>query len=220
MINLFINRKSPGKIDNLTLDVTINERHLYQNEVTSFPVEDGGRINDHVCRQPERLTMTGLVSNTPLWQGDGVTSYKESFRSSAVGQAFLKTGTRTDDALAALLRIAGRVYPVGPGMYSVRNGSVAPVTIVTGLMVYNDMVMTSLTIDRDAQTGDSLPFTVEFVHLKKVIPTIYKFWSAPVKEENKAKLSKKADVGKVTPVEAKPKTSVLAGMYNRLAGGK
>lgn len=47
-------------------DAALSETHVGNAEVTKHPVEVGADISDHVRRQPEQLTINGIVSNTPL----------------------------------------------------------------------------------------------------------------------------------------------------------
>jgi hypothetical protein len=218
MINLLFNQKTPGKVGNLTFDVLLSEQPTYTNEVTTFPIEDGSLISDGVTRQPLRLALAGLVTNSPLWQGFGLTSFYDSFRSSSLGQATVRAGTRCDDALQALLKMCGRVSPVSPGVRQSRQPVAVPVTVVTGLQVYQDMVVTSLVFDRDASTGDALPFVLNLVEVTKV--SFSQVFIKYVGDANKAKLGATTDVGKVQPKAATQKTSILAGMYKRVLGGR
>jgi hypothetical protein len=48
------------------LDLILSERHTMRSEVTRFPIEEGAEIADHVIKQPKRIQLTGLVSNTPV----------------------------------------------------------------------------------------------------------------------------------------------------------
>lgn len=216
MVNLFINQKSPGKIGNLTLDVTIREQHVYRNDVTAFPVEEGADVTDHVRPLPPRLTMSGVVSNTPLLNvGSLFTSAVESFRNSPIGTSIYDSATRTEQALAELMKLTGWRYPtrVVSDAYVIQR--IVPITVVTGLRVYTDMVMTSLTVDRDANTGDSLPFTVELTHISiaKFRQTTISGLESPASSVSKRTSSTK-DVGKVTKSMEKPKTSILAKGFN------
>jgi hypothetical protein len=220
MINIFINQKSPGRINTLTLDVTLREQHTYRNDVTNFPTEEGVNICDHVRPQPPRVTIHGLITNTPLLDLNNlVTSSTELFKSSPVGQLVTHTGTRTEQALTELLKLTGWRYPTRILSDNYVPTLIVPIVIVTGLRVYVDMVLASLVIDRDANTGDSLPFTAEFVHISKVkfsqtlIPDVEASPSVSIRT------SLKKNMGKVTKAEQKPRVSVLAGMFNRLSTG-
>lgn len=64
--NLAGARNLPTQIGVLTLDVTVEEEHHFDADVTEFPVEGGAVITDHVRLNPRRLTLTGFVTDTPL----------------------------------------------------------------------------------------------------------------------------------------------------------
>ncbi len=54
------------KIDGRQLDAAKAEQHQYENEITQYPVEKGGRVADHVIAQPLVLTIDGIISDTPV----------------------------------------------------------------------------------------------------------------------------------------------------------
>jgi len=58
----------------LELDASIEETHSASNEVTQYPVETGVDITDHVRRQPDRLTIRGIVTDHPLVFGGALRS--------------------------------------------------------------------------------------------------------------------------------------------------
>lgn len=74
---LFSNR-TQRNIGGLSVDVTIRERHERENEVTNHPIEDGTEVSDHVIRNPVRLSMEGVVTNSPL-SGGYVPRAQEAF---------------------------------------------------------------------------------------------------------------------------------------------
>lgn len=53
-------------------DASIEESHVNENEVTQFPVEQGVDITDHVRRQPDRVTLRGIVTDHPIRLGGGL----------------------------------------------------------------------------------------------------------------------------------------------------
>lgn len=106
------------------------EQHQYQNEITQYPVEKGGKVADHVIAQPTVLNVESIVSDTPLIAPTGQT-----------------TGLPSDEALAHLRLI---------------NANRNPVTIITDLGKYENMVCQSLTMPRDGETGKALRFTAVF----------------------------------------------------------
>lgn len=73
-----------SQIGTLTLDVTLNEIHNRNSEVTEFPIERGSIISDHVLLRPKTLQIVGFVSDTP------VSSYGFSLGNSRASSAFLQ----------------------------------------------------------------------------------------------------------------------------------
>lgn len=51
------------------MDATLSENHVSEATVTEHATEQGGKISDHIIAKPRRLTLTGVVSNTPLKTG-------------------------------------------------------------------------------------------------------------------------------------------------------
>jgi hypothetical protein len=57
---------SKGALDFVELDCTINEAHDFDTVVTEHAIEAGASVADHVRITPAKLSMSGIVSNTPL----------------------------------------------------------------------------------------------------------------------------------------------------------
>lgn len=75
----------------IELDASIQENHRSANAVTSFPVEQGVNISDHVRKEPDSVTIRGIVTDHPLiWGGGGFV--KRSI------QAYQKVLRMMDDA--------------------------------------------------------------------------------------------------------------------------
>jgi hypothetical protein len=162
LITNVLNKKAPPKfqtnlgpnVDILELDAAIHETHEYTNTITDFPVEKGFSISDHVFKTPEKLTMEGFVTNTPV---------PFSVNNLSV---LLDFGNRVNSAFEKLMDLAG-YDPSGQDVI-VLNKIKLPVMlrIVTGLRVYTNMMITHLSFPRDISTGESLRFTCE---LRRVI---------------------------------------------------
>lgn len=64
---LFGNRTPSGfqlsGVVEFTADLTIDERHERSAEVTQHPIESGAQVSDHVILSPERVMLTGFVSD-------------------------------------------------------------------------------------------------------------------------------------------------------------
>lgn len=138
---------SIGAVD---IDAVVTETHLDEVEVTDHPVEIGVNISDHMRVKPATITLDGIVSNTPLptagapsspLQADGVTY---TSRSAAVPA---RAGSAYQQLLA--LKTGGQL-----------------VTVVTALRSYDQMALVSLSVPRDAKTGNALRFTAVLKEIK------------------------------------------------------
>lgn len=181
------NRKAP-KIGALSLDCSLDESHVYDSKVTEFPVEDGSVITDHIRNAPIRLDMTGFVTNNPI------TSAKQ--KSDISGEE--QVGNFVDLAFEALIKI--------------RNER-TPVTIVTGLKVYENMAMESMSIPRSASTGDTFRFRASFKEVRIVSTETTKIPDlAPSASDKGASTSDNGtQTAKKSTVEEKKPVSILKG---------
>lgn len=123
---LFGKKYDQTRVGSVFLDATISEGHNYNSRVTSYPVETGGIISDHIINEPETLTITGIVSDTPL--------------------NILTSFNRSVDAFNRLVRI-----------HDLRER----ITVITGIKIYTNMVITSLQVPRNINSGQSLTFVIE-----------------------------------------------------------
>ena len=126
----------PVQIDGFPVDASLSESHDYDDEVTQFPVEKGSDITDNKRKRPLKVTIEGLVTDTPLGQ-----FARHSTRQS---------GLPTDTARAKLL--------------AVRDAD-EPIIIVTSLDLYKNMLLTSLSFPREGGEPHQLHFKVEFVQV-------------------------------------------------------
>lgn len=54
------------RINGVALDVVVSESLSLSSDVTSYPVEDGGDISDHVHNQPDSISIEAIVNAIPL----------------------------------------------------------------------------------------------------------------------------------------------------------
>jgi len=184
--NLLFGRQAK-KIGDIEIDVTLHEKHEFTSEVTEFPIEDGSVISDHVITRPEKVSITGFITNTPI-----------SFFS-AVGN--LITGsTPVADAYGKLREI-----------HSTRE----PVTLVTGLFVYTNMILERLTIPRDRTSGDAIRFTAEFKNIVKVTSESVNIPADQLAASALDAGAAAGDLGRQTgsPVADGPRSSILATIF-------
>lgn len=131
LATLFGKRYEKGRVGVVDLDVTLSENHTFNSRATNFPVETGGDVTDHIINDPDILTLSGIVSDTPL----NIFSFF----------------TRSIDAFNRLVDLHERRVPV---------------TVVTGLKVYQNMVMTTLDVPRTITTGQSLTFNITLQNIR------------------------------------------------------
>ena len=134
-----------GFMLNMEFDVVSSEQHQWEANVTSNPVEIGSTINDHVQLQPDKLDISGIISNSTLEGSKG--KFLEKLFDFLDGETAVQ---KAFDQLRKLLE------------------SCQPVTVYTRYKTYNDMVLTSLSIPRTVENGDSIEFTASFTHIKRV----------------------------------------------------
>ena len=129
-------------IRSIDLDATLDEAHDWSNEVTSNPVETGAPITDHVIEKPDKLTITGLITNSPL-------------HGALAGQYF---GGETQSQ---------RIQTVFEAIYElVKRGEV--VTVYTRHAVYNNMIIQSVNIPRSAAIGEAIEFKMDLINIRMV----------------------------------------------------
>ena len=148
MIGLFFGgnslRTSFGNtFGNIELDAVLDENHEWSAEATSNPVEVGAPVTDHVIEQSDKLRIRGFVTDSSI-----------SLSMSIMGLLNLgDVGNRTQgvfDLLHQLIKLK------------------EPITVYTKHRIYDDMVLTNVTIPRSASVGEAIEFTADFVHIRKV----------------------------------------------------
>ena len=138
-LSLLLQKNSPRlptTIDAIELDATLSEGHELENKVTEFPIESGGVITDHIFKNPDRVTVQGFITNSPVLS----VFDKERWTTLADKQDRVQESFR-------LLR-------------ELRDNRVV-FDIQTGLQLYNNMVITRLSVPIEVGTGDALKFTVD-----------------------------------------------------------
>ena len=123
----------------LDLDVTQDEAHEWSNDVTQFPVELGSQITDHIQPLPDKLTISGVITN------------------SAIGENALEELNGGDD----------RVQTAFDLLLKLKEDRIL-LTVYTKHKVYTDMALKSVNLPRDSAIGDSIKFKMEFVNVRLV----------------------------------------------------
>ena len=207
-VNILFGRKA-GKIGELQLDAVLSEQHEYENEVSQFPLEEGADITDHVKLYPETIIIDGFITNSPirvLYEDVSEVIKRKP------GEAEVRRETRTNAinnvelAQDILLKISGR---------QIQGNNTTPeiVDIVTGLRVYTGMVMTSLSIPRNARTGQAIQFTARFTRIVTVQSETIAI--PDPQPEFKNKTQSKVDVGNQTTTKSNTKTTTAVSFAKK-----
>lgn len=130
---------------NMEFDVVTLESHQWEAITTSSPVETGSEIVDHVQLLPDKLELSGIISNSTLEGSKG--KFLDTLFDFLDGESNVQ---KAFDQLRKLLE------------------NRQPVTVYTRYKTYNDMVLTSLSIPRSTNNGDAIEFTASFTHIKRV----------------------------------------------------
>jgi hypothetical protein len=210
-LSILNNRREPNKIQDLIIDTSISEDHVYTNRVTDNTIEDGTTVSDHIVRDPEQLTINGIVSNTPI-------TLVQQGENNLVREDLTN---RVQVAHDLLLGYMGRSVPKQLGDIPEQQLTPQLLDIVTGLRTYTDMAITSLSFPRSRVTGNSLRFNISFRKVKKAtaefafIPkTSTQKGEAPGINEQAAKT---AETGKDQPKNV-PDDSTLYSATQRIKG--
>jgi len=172
----------PGTGTVLVFDAVINETHSFASTPTMFPLEDGSVISDHIVQSPVTLSLTGIVSDTPLpdtMTGQlkqtfgaaattlmpplGVTLASTAYALYSTGTDALKPSKKAFQTLLALREGNASANPPTPPV---------PFTVITKYFRYESMIITNLTFPVDASTDGQLVFTVDLIKLTLVAPQI------------------------------------------------
>ncbi len=113
-----------ASVDDIVFDASLQETHRSSARITDHPVESGATISDHVIIDPEELTLSVVVSNTPTVSILEVPSIEQN-----------RAETAYQDLLA---KKAARVA----------------VEVTTTLRIYENMILTDVSCTRDANTGN------------------------------------------------------------------
>lgn len=140
-----------ASIGSIDIDAVVTETHLDEVEVTDHPVEIGVNISDHMRVKPAMITLDGLVSNTPLPAAGAPTTPMQA-----------EDGVTYSTRSASQPARAGSAYQQ---LLALKTGGQL-VTVVTALRSYDQMALVSLSVPRDAKTGNVLRFTAQLKEIR------------------------------------------------------
>lgn len=179
----------------LEFDASVKEVHSGDVVITDHPVEEGSDISDHVRRNPEVLSVEGIVSNHPPIIARSI----RATPSIPGGDP----ASRAEDAYGFLKELKDGAVFVG---------------FSTTLRDYENMVIQSISIERSKDTGNIADLSIV---LREVIVAQTETVAAP-DPVNPAR-KKSSSLGKKPKVDATPataaKTDSLLGKIFSAFGG-
>lgn len=180
----------------ITFDASIKENHTRESPASEFPIETGQVISDHIIVKPFSLELTGIISDTPL---GGLGGLLQEVGVTAASALLPPVGVvAISGALALFSALAGSKSPsvAAYGQLINLQQTAQPFDVITSLYRYPSMWIKSLSVPRDADTGQALLFTVQLVQLLLVTPQSVNIsiFANPSLSANKADLGQ-ADPG-------------------------
>lgn len=175
--DLIYGDKKLAQIGVVQFDASIDELHVSTAEVTSHAVEKGPNISDHIRVLPDEITITGVVTNTPVVFLASINA------KSPLTNSFLPEHDRVEAALSELRRA--------------QKGEKL-LDVITTLAEYSNMAILSLSVTRNAQKGNILEVTVS---LKEVLSAS----SFSLELPDPVNVSNKAEEDKGKKPKEKPK---------------
>ena len=173
----------PTLIGDLAIDCTVTETHTAAATVTEHPVESGANITDHIRPEPLQLSITGIVSDTPLGS-------KQIQRAIDIGGTSVQvTQQETPTSATGFGRAAWSK------LEEIR-ASGKLVKVVTRDKPYENMALVSLSVPKDARTGGAFAFSAQFKQVRIVFNR-----STKVVVAKAPKSHKKQDTGKQPTAE-------------------
>jgi len=195
LIELLKREKKTGKIGRLELDATLSYTPKMNNDVTSFPIEDGSDISDHIRNKPREISLTGFITDTPV-------------RVDTTVSDLLVSGARGSRVSASYIELKK--------IWTDRD----VVDVITGLEVFTSMALLSLSVPRTPRDGHSIRFSASFREIQKVTTETVSLPNASEDIEDLA--TAQTNVGSQATTETgdkasekvdEVKSSVLAGLF-------
>lgn len=184
--------KRNARIGEITIDASVSETHTMTATVTTHPVERGSDITDNVYKNPDAISMTGVISDTPIGVSPG-----DGTRKPKPGPGL----TRAQAGYEELKRIVDDREVI---------------TIFTTLREYENMVLSNFVVNRAATTANAIHFSVDATQIRLVESKIVK---APRPKKGRGKNTKnKGKQPADQPVENQKSRSVLQALAGAIAG--
>ncbi len=199
-MNILTNRQTNKKIGNIQLDATLSENQHFENTVTSYPVQGRQNIGINVRMLPETITISGVITNSPLHREN------ES----------LVNDDNTNRALVGyneLMKYGGFSYQKVSGESSISTGEPLLIDIIANMRVFTSMIIE--TFDSNQGSPNELRFTLKCV--KYDIKNTEFIEVQRVKDRGRAKkvkqrIQNKRKMGKENPKDQRRQSTAITAL--------
>lgn len=233
-----------GVTSAIFLDATLSENFTAEAEVTQHPVENGIDISDHIILKPKKLSIDGIISETPFSSDSQIAGLATSVAASigqeiggAYGGLAATLGINQTKTMAGLLTpksVTGGTVRDTEGEFRddtaipsensrLRDAmnefelirlDKQPLTIITGLKKYENYVLTSFQVRRDTKSGQSIQ-----VHLELSEFQVASSQSVKIAVPKTKAAVKKVEQGRKNGQEVEQKKSWLKSTIGFFKGG-
>lgn len=206
----------------LTIDATIEETHTSTIDITDFPIEDGSVISDHFILRPKELSIEGIITNSPLTPYSQITGILSSgivAASSKIGVPIIGglLGAGLGASIGGLLATSSNRAKDAFHFLQQLQEQRQLFDVVTGIKVYKNMCLTSLTVPRRADTGQSIRFSATLREVNVVSSEIIKLPESIIHPSVASSATKKTDLGRQSKLSADPQKEVkYRSLLNRI----
>lgn len=182
MANIFENFFPPQLVVLLTndgqelfkIDATPSQNHSMSAQATNFEVEDGSDLSDHVINRGVRLSLNGVISDNPISLKEAAATLIPgivggNFIGGISGAVVAGVGAKVaSELLVDSKKRSVDAYTTLREVYETKS----PLTIITGLTTYKNMIMERLVVPQTPATSNSLNFTASFRQIRIAISEI------------------------------------------------
>lgn len=142
----------------LTPQVTLEERHLDELEITEHPIEQGAAIADHAFKRPSEVIIRCAWSNSPSASG-GLIGTAVGIGAAIGGPRFGVLASLPSTIKAAQSLLTGNSEDQAKAIYkkllSLQTDRI-PFDVYTGKRVYRNMLLRSLSVTTDQHSENAL----------------------------------------------------------------
>lgn len=174
--------KPKRSIGGIVAQVTLEEVHTDEIEITDHPVEQGAVISDHAFKRPAEVVIKCGWSNSPSVSGliDGVVAGASA---TVKGVQSLIGGTESEQILDVYNRLL------------ILQSSRVPFDLYTGKRVYQNMMLRSVRVDNDKATENALMVTATLREVNIVSTQIVTVSAPPERQASPASTQAPTNAG-------------------------